>query len=198
VVDQLAPEFLGLSSAAELDGAIRARLAKNGVPTEVIDVEVERVVRRIDELRDAGAVNPTAHAARTSSQPAHGPAPGDAEPAPYKVLGPAGLGGRCLSCDSGVGAKKVLLNGKVEIWHPACVERHLASMAEPPVTLSDLGPDHWDEDGAPRTTASMPFMVTQDMKHRLRALGYSNEQIAHLKPEQANEILAQGERPPND
>jgi hypothetical protein len=199
VVSDLADEFsrLETGSATELDGAIRARLAKNGVPAEAIDVEVERVVRRIDELRDAGVVNPTVHAARTSSQPAHGPAPGDAEPAPYKVLGPAGLGGRCLSCGSGVGAKKVLLNGKVEIWHPSCVERHLTAMANPPVTLPDLGPDHLDEHGAPRTAASMPFMVTQDMKHRLRTLGYSDEQIAHLKPKQAHDILAQEVRSPN-
>ncbi|HEY2535254.1 MAG TPA: hypothetical protein VGJ20_46415 [Xanthobacteraceae bacterium] len=43
--------------------------------------------------------------------------------------------------------------------------------------------------GAPRV-ASVPFMVTQDMKRRLRARGLSEEEITCLTPQQAWEILA--------
>jgi hypothetical protein len=32
-------------------------------------------------------------------------------------------------------------------------------------------------------------MVTLEMKHRLHARGYSDEQIAHLTPQQAHDIL---------
>jgi hypothetical protein len=52
-----------------------------------------------------------------------------------------------------------------------------------------VGPDPLDEHGAPRV-ASVPFMVTLEMKRGLRALGYSDEQITHLRPQQAHEILA--------
>jgi hypothetical protein len=43
--------------------------------------------------------------------------------------------------------------------------------------------------GAPRV-ASVPFMVTQDMKRRLRARGLSDEEITCLTPQQAWDILA--------
>jgi hypothetical protein len=69
-------------------------------------------------------------------------------------------------------------------------------MADPPVKLPDLGPDPFDEHGAPRA-ASVPFMLTQDMKRRLRALGYSDEEVAHFTPQQAHEILAQEVKQPN-
>jgi hypothetical protein len=51
-VDQLARGFSGLktSSAAQLEDAIRTRLAKSGMPVEAHDVEVEKVVRRIEAL----------------------------------------------------------------------------------------------------------------------------------------------------
>ena len=39
-------------------------------------------------------------------------------------------------------------------------------------------------------TASVPFMITQDMKRRLRDRGYTNDDIAHLTPQQAHDILA--------
>jgi len=43
-----------------------------------------------------------------------------------------------------------------------------------------------------RTTASVVrFMITQEVKRRLRICGYSDEQIAHLTPQQAHGILAQ-------
>jgi putative DNA primase/helicase len=44
--------------------------------------------------------------------------------------------------------------------------------------------------------ASVPFMITQEIKRRLRLCGYSDEQIAALTPQAAHEILArQGWRP---
>jgi hypothetical protein len=61
-------------------------------------------------------------------------------------------------------------------------------MTDPPVKLPDLGPDPLDEHGAPRA-ASVRFMLTQDKKRRLRAYGYSDEEIAHLTPQRAHEIL---------
>jgi hypothetical protein len=39
-------------------------------------------------------------------------------------------------------------------------------------------------------SASVAFMLTQDMRRRLRACGYSDEAIAHLTPQQAHEILS--------
>ena len=33
-------------------------------------------------------------------------------------------------------------------------------------------------------------MITQDMKRRLRDRGYTNDDIAHLAPKQAHDILA--------
>jgi hypothetical protein len=66
---------------------------------------------------------------------------------------------------------------------------------QPPVTVMDgppAGPDPLDEHGAP-LAASVPFMLTQDRKRRLRAYGYSDEEIAHLTPQQAHEILTQEE-----
>ena len=50
--------------------------------------------------------------------------------------------------------------------------------------------------GSPRPL-SVPFMLTQYMKRRLRACGYSDEAIAHLTPRRAHEILAQEGRRPN-
>jgi hypothetical protein len=182
-VDQLAREFSGLSSAAESDDAIRTLLAKYGVPVEAIGVEVEMVVRRIEALGDADGtvVNFPTHAGRAT------------EP---EVLGSAPAGGRCAVCGKGNGVKRIKHGGEVNLWHEDCGRRHLAAMADPPVKLPDLGPDPLDEHGAPRV-ASVPFMLTQDMKRRLRAHGYSDEEIAHLTPQQANEILAQEGRQPN-
>jgi hypothetical protein len=74
----------------------------------------------------------------------------------------------------------------------------------PTVPNKPLKSKAWDdEDGrdanCPTQTgrvASVPFMLTNEMKRRLRICGYSDEQIAHLTPQQAHEILAQqGWRP---
>jgi hypothetical protein len=53
-----------------------------------------------------------------------------------------------------------------------------------------------DEHGVP-LAASVPLMITQDMKRRLHAYGYSDEEIVHLTPQRAHEILAQEGRQPN-
>lgn len=39
------------------------------------------------------------------------------------------------------------------------------------------------------TSGGFPFMITHDMKARLSELGYSAEQIANLKPDEAHHIL---------
>ena len=54
-----------------------------------------------------------------------------------------------------------------------------------------------DEAGRPLWTleyseaAFIPFMLTQEIKHRLRVCGYSDADIANLTPQQAHMILAQ-------
>jgi hypothetical protein len=40
--------------------------------------------------------------------------------------------------------------------------------------------------------ASVPFMITHEMARRLRILGYSDDAIRHLTPQEAQQILAQG------
>jgi hypothetical protein len=176
-VDRLARQVseLKISSTAELKDAIRSRLAKSGVPAEPIDVEVEKVVCRIEALDDVADT---------------------VEPAPYEVLGPAPPGERCVCCGKGSGVKRIKRGGEVDLLHEGCARDLSAATANPPVKLPDLGPDALDEHGAQRA-ASLPFALTQDMKRRLRAHGYSDEQIAHLAPHQAHEILAQEGRQPN-
>jgi len=66
--------------------------------------------------------------------------------------------------------------------------------------LSGISPSAVDPRGASGASraASVPFMLPQDMKRRLRGYDYSDEEIAHLTPQQAHEILAQAEgRQPN-
>jgi hypothetical protein len=120
----------------------------------------------------------------------------DTHPVLYEVLGSAPAGERCTVCGKGSGVKRIKHGGEVYLWHEDCGRRHLAAMADPPFKLPDLGPDPLDEHGAPRA-ASVPFMLTQDMKRRLRAYGYSDEEIAHLTPQRAHEILAQEGRQPS-
>jgi hypothetical protein len=40
-----------------------------------------------------------------------------------------------------------------------------------------------------QTETGIPFMITAAMKERLRGQGYSDEQIAHMSPQEAHEIL---------
>ncbi len=42
------------------------------------------------------------------------------------------------------------------------------------------------------TTASVSFMITQRQKEKLRALGYTEQQIWKMKPEDAHAILKKG------
>ena len=42
------------------------------------------------------------------------------------------------------------------------------------------------------TTASVSFMITQQQKEKLRGLGYSEERIREMKPEDAHAILKEG------
>jgi hypothetical protein len=37
----------------------------------------------------------------------------------------------------------------VNLWYPACADRYFADLADPPVKLPELGPDAYDEHGAP-------------------------------------------------
>jgi hypothetical protein len=49
-----------------------------------------------------------------------------------------------------------------------------------------------DREGeSPSARASIPFMLTQEVKRRLRICGYSDADIAHFTPQQAHEILAE-------
>jgi hypothetical protein len=45
-------------------------------------------------------------------------------------------------------------DGEVDNMHPACADRYYAALADPPVTVPDLGPDPYDEHGAPRAQTS--------------------------------------------
>jgi len=68
------------------------------------------------------------------------------------------------------------------------------------VDLPGQGPDGLDEHGAPQApqdqgppgaSASVPFMMTQETKRRLRICGYSDAQIAGMTPQAAHNILGQ-------
>jgi hypothetical protein len=68
----------------------------------------------------------------------------------YEVLGPAPTGEQCTICGKGCDVQRVKHRGRVNLWHLACVDRHLAAKANPPVKPPDRGPDPPDEHGAPR------------------------------------------------
>jgi hypothetical protein len=63
------------------------------------------------------------------------------------VLGPAPAGERCVGCGKG-GCERIKYRGGIDAWHEACVQAHIAAMANPPVKLPDQGPDPLDEHGA--------------------------------------------------
>jgi hypothetical protein len=113
---------------------------------------------------------------------------GGAEAGVYE-LGPAPPGERCFRCGKAGGVNRIKHGGGVDLLHDGCVEPYLAAQADPPVKVPDLGPDTLDEHGEP-LAASVPFMITQAQKRLLRAYGYSDEDITHLTPQQAREILA--------
>jgi hypothetical protein len=74
---------------------------------------------------------------------------GEERKEPYAVLGPAPAGERCVGCGKGA-AERIRYRGGVDAWHEACVQAHIAALANPPVQLPDLGPDPPDEYGAPQ------------------------------------------------
>jgi hypothetical protein len=124
-IDHLAREFseLKTSAATELENAIRVRLAKSGVPAEAIDVEVQKIKRRIEALGDT-VVNFPAQSA------------GATKPAPYEVTGRAPIGQRCALCGNGIGdVRQIRHGGWVHIWHPACADRYVAAQADPAVKI---------------------------------------------------------------
>ena len=41
-------------------------------------------------------------------------------------------------------------------------------------------------------TASVPIMITQEIRKKLIGMGYTKEKISTLKPEQAHEIMERG------
>jgi putative DNA primase/helicase len=60
---------------------------------------------------------------------------------PYEVLGPALPGQRCTLCGKGGGVERIRHRGRVNLWHPACADRLLAALHDPPVKVPDLPPD---------------------------------------------------------
>jgi hypothetical protein len=61
----------------------------------------------------------------------------------YEVLGPAPAGTRCTLCGSG-GGQRIRHGRRVNLWHPACADRYLAAMVDPPVKVPQPLPDSLD------------------------------------------------------
>jgi len=51
------------------------------------------------------------------------------------------------------------------------------------------GPFPWQSNGQ---TAQVPFMITQAQKQQLRDLGYSEDAIRNMTPQQSLDVLAAG------
>lgn len=79
-------------------------------------------------------------------------------PVPYEVLGDAPAGERCALCGSGRSVERIRFGGEVHLWHPACADRYVASVAHPTVKPAETtsGPD----DGATpvRAVAAPPSL----------------------------------------
>jgi hypothetical protein len=133
-----------------------------------------------------------------------------------EFVGPAGIQ-RCALCDKSGRASRFRVNGEEYVWHdhcatpeniiaavrrkggsfdsdgnpdlrgvsdPAAVAALIAAVSINVVAIREAGT------GTDPQPASVPFMLTQNMKRRLRDRGYSDEQITQLTPQQAHEILA--------
>lgn len=109
---------------------------------------------------------------------------------PYEILLGGAGGERCSLCGGGAFVRRIRYNGQIKYWHQNCAEKYITTVANGSGKGPDLGPRD-----APQP-ASVPVMLTQDMKRRLRACGYSDEAIAHLTTQQAHEILSQEGRLP--
>jgi hypothetical protein len=70
----------------------------------------------------------------------------------FEVLGPAAPG----LCAKGGDVARIRHGSRVSIWHPACADRYLAAMADPPVKVPELRPDALDEHGAPLAAHTSP------------------------------------------
>jgi len=86
------------------------------------------------------------------------------------------------------GASRFDPNGQPEdapsvYLHEACAQPFFAAAR----SNGQAGQSNGQGEG---TTASVQFMITQEVKRRLRICGYSDEQIANMTPQQAHDILA--------
>jgi hypothetical protein len=160
------------------------------VEDAAIASEVEKVKRRIEALGDAAdtVVNFPTH---TDGAPS---------PTSYEELGPAPPGERCIHCGAGNGVKRIRHSGRVDTLHPACVDRYLAAPADPQAKVPGRPPDPLDEHSSPAAPSSapsfggIPFMITLEMKARLRLRGFTDDDIVHMRPQQAMDILAEPDR----
>ena len=59
----------------------------------------------------------------------------------YEVLGAASPSERCTLCGNG-GPARIKHGGRVNLWHPGCADRYVAALADPPVKVPVLPPDH--------------------------------------------------------
>jgi hypothetical protein len=187
IVDQLAREFLGLRTgpAAELKDAIRSRLAKSRVSAEVTHAEVEKVVRGFGRRGGCGR-NFCTHTGRTT------------EPASYEALGPALPGEQCAPCGEGGGVIQIRFEpgGEGELTARGLRLRSAGGGGRP----AGRAAGSWDRPaGRAWRAARRDGAVHADAGHerRLRAIGYSDEQIRNLTPQQAHEILNQERRQAN-
>jgi RecA-family ATPase len=72
---------------------------------------------------------------------------------------------------------------------PAASEGGKGALEGPPPSEGKQGKEQ-PSAGESDTVASVPVMITRAMKARLRARGYSDGQIANMRPKQAHDILA--------
>jgi len=80
----------------------------------------------------------------------------------------------------------------VENTEPSAVEPLVMDEATAAMLLSILGANQGDAVGgfkAQDNTASVKFMITNHEEQELRQLGYGQEQIDRLKPQEAADIL---------
>jgi hypothetical protein len=158
-------------------------------------VPEEQSTQSASEEASQPPIRPAPDEIRTSdiSKP-HSPDPGCADEKCEKANNDGLLGG-CAVVKGGAGAKTRMRTKarRDEIKGTSSDPLYTGPLVEVP----DLGPDQLDEHGAPvvaqdqRTVASVPFMLTQELKRRLRVCGYSDEQIARMTPQEAHNILGQ-------
>lgn len=107
-----------------------------------------------------------------------------------------GDGVPCIHCGIADGSVFKIKDGRLrkgqghsEALHEGCAEDWYTGKPAPKTQPLSPEPSLGVGDHSAPETASVPFMVTQEMKHRLRLYGYSDDAIRHLTPQQAQEIL---------